>query len=42
VDKTQTIIRELDAIALALAEYNHKWTSEERGLYEEAIALLTS
>jgi hypothetical protein len=29
-------IRALDALALALANHNHKWTSSERKLYEKA------
>lgn len=39
---TQVIIRALDKLALALTDHNHQWADEERGLYEEAIGILTS
>ncbi len=37
----ERIIEALDAIALALTDQNHKWTTRERRLYEKAISVLT-
>ena len=34
------IIQTLDKLALALTEHKHRWTQEERKLYEQAIAQL--
>ena len=39
--KAQIITKTLDRLGIALADHNHQWTDEERGLYEEAIAILT-
>ena len=41
-EKGEIIIKALDKLGLALAEHNHKWTVEERELYEESMSLLTS
>lgn len=39
--KSEEIIRNaLDTLALALATHNHKWTKEERKLYEWASRIL--
>ncbi len=38
----ETVIEALDKLGLALAEHEHQWTVEERGLYERSISLLTS
>ena len=37
----EVIIKALDKLGLALVEHNHKWTAEERRLYERAILLLS-
>ena len=37
----QTIIKTLDKLGLALVGHDHKWTVEERELYERAILLLS-
>jgi hypothetical protein len=37
-----TIVKALNALALALTDHNHQWTKEERRLYERAMSLLTS
>ena len=34
------ILDALDVLALALATHGHKWTDDERALYEEAIFIL--
>ena len=39
VDK-QLIIKALDMLGCALADYHHQWTDEERELYEQSIELL--
>lgn len=31
-------LKALDALAVALADHGHIWTSAERGLYERAVA----
>jgi len=36
----QLIIKALNKLALALTDYNHQWTNEERNLYEKAMVLL--
>jgi len=36
----QIIIDALDKLALALTDHKHQWTSEERRLYERAMAIL--
>lgn len=33
------ILKALDALALALADKGHRWTPEERRLYERAVTL---
>jgi len=38
----QIIVKALDKLALALSDHEHQWTTEERSLYEKAIASLTS
>jgi hypothetical protein len=38
----ETVILALDKLGLALAGHNHKWTVEERELYDRAIALLAT
>ena len=40
--RAQIITKALDKLGIALAVHNHQWTAEERRLYEEAIAILTS
>lgn len=40
-ENKQKIINALDKLALALAVHKHSWTTEERELYEKAIAILT-
>lgn len=36
------IVEALDALGLALTNYKHQWTDEERRLYDNAIKLLTT
>jgi hypothetical protein len=36
----QKLLGTIDRLALALAKHYHKWTQEERELYEQAIAWL--
>ena len=36
----KTIIETLDKLGLALVEHEHKWTIEERELYDKSILLL--
>lgn len=38
----EIVIKALDKLGLALAGHDHKWTVEERELYQRAIALLAS
>jgi len=38
--ENEIIVEALDKLGLALAEHNHKWTVEERELYEKSISLL--
>lgn len=38
----QKITAALDALGLALANHDHRWTPEERKLYEEAHKELNS
>jgi len=40
-DRIELTLQALDALGVALANYNHKWTEEERYLYETAITFLT-
>lgn len=37
----ENLLETLDALALALAEEGHKWTKEERKLYEATVKWLT-
>jgi hypothetical protein len=34
------ILTALDAIAIALSDHKHKWTTEQRRLYERAVSML--
>lgn len=36
----EKILSALDALAIALSEYKHKWTKEQRRLYEKAVPML--
>ncbi len=40
--RAMAVLEALDALALALADHDHKWTDSERHSYESAVALVIS
>jgi hypothetical protein len=38
--KKQIILSALDMLAVQLATYRHKWSNDQRGLYEHAVEIL--
>ena len=38
-DEVETMLVTLDLMGVALAEHDHVWTEEERGMYEKSIRI---